>query len=294
MSQKPVPWKTNEAVAFMAKVGASGIQAAHSAGVVHCDLKPSNVMLASDGEPKVGDFDLSSSALNTDSSGRGNIAFMSPEQFAGEENALSPPSDIYALGGMLYHLVTGQLPNGTSHDEVSRSHAGSAQRVRIKGDLGRICARAMAVTRDERYHSAGELAEDLERCLRREPLLWANPRLHRRLWMWTRRNPLRAAVVIMVTVGAAAAGGVFQYERVQQRERDLRSSAESVRIANEHVEAVKGRVRNVIRNMSLGLASSPTNDIVDRMLPGLTWIEWLGGLRGARGRRAGCPPAKPV
>jgi len=194
LSQKPGPWAVQEAVRFMVKV-ARGVHAAHSAGVVHCDLKPANIFMTTEGEPKVGDFDLSASVLNSAKDARGNLAFMSPEQFAGEENALSPPSDVYALGGLLFNLLTGELPNGASHGAITKAHTlgGDPARARIKGDLGCIVRKAMAPDRASRYNSAGELAGDLEQWLQGEPIEWLKPNPIKRSILWGARRPKLAA-----------------------------------------------------------------------------------------------------
>lgn len=78
LSQKPAPWELHQAVGFMIKV-AKGVHAAHAAGVIHCDLKPANIFVTKEGDPKVGDFDLAASPLNISAAARGNVAFMSPE-----------------------------------------------------------------------------------------------------------------------------------------------------------------------------------------------------------------------
>jgi serine/threonine protein kinase len=224
------------AVRLMSKI-ARGVHAAHSAGVIHCDLKPSNIMLNSAGEPKVADFgvavriatdDHHSSATEASSSGRGtgssvtatdagpvgNVAFISPEQYRGEDGGLSVQSDVYALGGMLYLMLTGQLPNGTTRDEIARTHdrehgrrqAPSARAIRaeIDRDLDAICTRAMAVDPHKRYESAAALAEDMERWLRLEPIGWNSPSTYRKLRLWTQRKPGLAAAVVGIMAVAIA------------------------------------------------------------------------------------------
>ena len=127
----PAPYvDPRQAAAFIERI-ARGVHAAHMAGLVHCDLKPNNVVLSVAGEPKVADFGIAIRATDPgpavaalDESGDdeplGNLAFMSPEQFRMEPGALTIPSDVYALGGMLYWMVTGELPNGSTPEEIRR------------------------------------------------------------------------------------------------------------------------------------------------------------------------------
>jgi hypothetical protein len=279
LSQRPVPWAPGDAARFVSKV-AAGVQAAHSAGVIHCDLKPSNILLTKEGEPKVGDFDLASSPLSPGLGFRGNLAFMSPEQFAGDENAISPPSDVYALGGILYFLVTGKLPHGANHEDVKKAHAvgGPPVRREIQGDLGRICARALAPQRTDRYHSAGSLAEDLQRCLAHEPLPWTKPAWPRRAWLLARRRPyLMSALVLIVGLGGTSIG-VIGYNRVQERRRELQAQAEANRIAAEQIETTRQKLQAIIESVYKAAFVNPSGDLVDRMLPALVWLDFMSGL----------------
>lgn len=198
-----------------------GVHAAHSAGVIHCDLKPGNIMLTSEDVPKVADFGIAvrlgdrpdqHADDRTERFGPiGNIAFISPEQYRGGDEAFSIPSDVYALGGMLYLLLTNHLPNGDTFEQIEKTHAladGRAEppspkavRSRIHRDLDAICRRAMAVNPQERHPSAAALAEDLEAWLAGMPIEWMKPSpLHRlRLWM-VRKPAVAAAVVVLLLV----------------------------------------------------------------------------------------------
>lgn len=222
---RPLP--IEQTVRLISKT-ARGVHAAHSAGVIHCDLKPSNIMLTSAGEPKVADFGVAvrvaregatlshpfsepasaasgSAGLASAMGPIGNVAFISPEQYRGEDGGLSVQSDVYALGGMLYLMLTGRLPNGATKEEIAATHdrehgrikppSARAHRPLIDRDLDAICARAMAVDPHERYESAAAFAEDLDRWLQLEPIPWMKPGVGHRLRLWTRRKPALAASV---------------------------------------------------------------------------------------------------
>lgn len=210
-------------VALIAKV-ARGVQAAHAAGLVHCDLKPGNILLGSDGEPRVSDFGIavrsddagSDVATGVDGRPAGNLAFIAPEQYRGEDGAFTVAADLYALGGLLYYLATRRLPNGSSVEEIRRTHAREGGRTEppslgeglswIDRDLDAVCRRAMAVKPSDRYPSAAAFADDLESWLRREPVYWTKPSATRRAALWCRRSPIVAALVVLTIMVGTAAG----------------------------------------------------------------------------------------
>ena len=203
---------------------ARGVQAAHSAGLVHCDLKPGNIMLTSDGRPKVADFGIAARLDELPGAPPedgeevrpvGNLAFIAPEQYRREEGATTAPADIYALGGILFRLLTGRLPNGSSVEEIARTHdpddgrrdaPSAAERAAgIDRDLDLICRRAMAPNAQERYPSAAILADDLEAWRRREPIPWTRPGPLRVARLWARRKPGLAVASGLVVLSIIAA-----------------------------------------------------------------------------------------
>lgn len=217
LHNQEAPMDTRSMVSVVAKI-ANGVQAAHSAGVVHCDIKPSNIMLTIDGQPKVTDFGIAahSSQPRTDqdesqSQRLGGQAFMSPEQYRMEPGWRNIPTDIYAIGGILYFLLTGKLPNGATEEEIQQTLQGSTARTsppqlpQVDRDLEAICRRAMPPRSEERYPSAGEFAADLESWAARRPIHWTQPSKLRITLLWIRRRPSAAlatlAILVVVTVG---------------------------------------------------------------------------------------------
>lgn len=276
LSQRPGPWDPKAAAAVIAKI-ARGVQAAHAAGVVHCDLKPANILITKTGEPKVADFDLSHREKETNTTTRGNVAFMSPEQLAGEPWALTPPSDTFALGGILYHLLTGDYPHGDTYEEVLATHASrtSAPSPGVERDLDLICKRAMAPRRENRYHSAGELADDLEAWLSHEPIRWTRPSAPRLARLWATRHPGRAVMAGTTAAALLAVGVVWPIVMWREAAREAESQARAAAMAADQIETIKSRVREHIRTFVQMTFSGDTATLQDRMLPTLVFLEWI-------------------
>lgn len=187
----------------------------HQHNIVHRDLKPSNILIDADGNPYVTDFGLAK-VFGTDvqqtRSGTivGTPSYMAPEQAAGRHSEITPRSDVYSLGAILYELLTGRPPFKQDNPldtlvEVLEGEPTLPTRLnrRLPRELELIAMRCLEKDPAKRYPSARALADDLDRFLTGEPIEARPSSLGQRLVRWARREPALVSRLIGLLLAAA-------------------------------------------------------------------------------------------
>jgi WD40 repeat protein/predicted Ser/Thr protein kinase len=246
-----------ERVELLARVAAA-VQHAHQRGVIHRDLKPGNILVGEDGQPKVLDFgvarriDVPATLATETGQLLGTVAYMSPEQVHAVPGDIDTRTDVHALGVILFRLLAGRLPYGKgdpSLPELARriveeepTRLGAIDPT-LKGDIEIIAARAMAKDKERRYPSAAGLAADLHRYLEGQPIAASADSA----WYTVRRQlgryriALAMSVVAIVTVAALAF-----YANVQRARADRTNLELEAQLAANTIE--RGRLISTVGN----------------------------------------------
>ncbi len=221
------------------KTIAEAIHYAHERGILHRDLKPSNILIDANDQPRVTDFGLAKrlvgdSELTVSGQVLGSPNYMPPEQASGKRGTLSRRSDVYALGAILYHAMTGRPPF------VGEGLADTVQQVlntepvpprvlnpRLPADLETVCLKCLEKEPAKRYATAQLLAEELSRFLEGKPVLARPVSRLAKLWRWCRRNPRLAGVTagLVLAIVAGFVGVLGQLQRAKAAELTTRRNA---------------------------------------------------------------------
>lgn len=238
---------------------ARAVHYAHQHGVIHRDLKPANVLIGPDDEPKLTDFGLTKSLVDPTQSleSAGSPNFMAPEQVDSSLGVTGTPTDVFGLGAILYYLLTGRPPalgetlTETLHAVVQDDPLPpNALRPGLPADLATIALRCLEKSPERRYASAVEVAEELTRWRRHEPILARPPSLPERLGKWVRRRPVVAGLsVVCVGLALFAIGGItWQWRRAAEAALSSRKNAYRAEIMLAG-EAVRNRDWSQVRQI---------------------------------------------
>ncbi|QDU35953.1 Serine/threonine-protein kinase StkP [Maioricimonas rarisocia] len=207
---------------------ARAVQHMHLQGILHRDLKPSNVLLDEDNRPLVADFGLArivyADAVTGTGELMGTVPFMAPELVRGGTRRASILTDVYGLGTILYTLLAGHWPYSSSDPVTTMRQisAGALPDVRrenpsVDSDLSTILGKALASAPADRYQSAADLADDLERYLEHRPIRARRAGRVEATWKWIRRKPTHAAVTVTITLLLISLLGVWLVGSIRER-----------------------------------------------------------------------------
>lgn len=317
---KNTPQDPKESAALVEKL-CHAMQYAHDNNILHRDIKPPNVLLDQNGEPKITDFGLAkevdSEAASTGTQAgtiMGSPSYMPPEQARGEISSVTPRSDLYSLGAVLYEMLTGRppflapRPLETVMQVVHNEPVPPRQLLsEIPVDLETICLKALQKDQSARYQNCQELAADLRRFINDEPILARPIGAAERLWKWCKRNPKIAfpsglamtAIIATAVIATWAWQATSAQAAVIAEERDnvkqQRDEAEKQKlIADENAEVAKKQalvaldsIQYVVSEIDGLLAEKPQlTDVRIELMKALSekWdgidLELAGGLQG--------------
>ena len=229
--------------ATWARTLAGAVEAAHRRGVIHRDLKPTNILIAADGTLKIADFGLakavgSDAGLTRTEAVLGSPSYMAPEQASGNARLVGPTADVYALGAILYEMLTGRPPFQAMTPIETLELVRSADPVRprrlfpgVPRDLETICLKCLEKPPSARYASAGGLADELGRYLEGDPIRARPLGRMARGARWCRRRPALAAAVTLAMASTCALVLISLVYGFQQARaaRELRAALEDSR-----------------------------------------------------------------
>jgi WD40 repeat protein/tRNA A-37 threonylcarbamoyl transferase component Bud32 len=295
---------------------------AHSRGVLHRDIKPANIMVGPYGETIVIDWGLAKpvghqveskttptegtlhpasatgSPETIDGSVIGTPQYMSPEQAAGQADRVGPASDVYSLGATLYVLLTGSVPFQGSFSEVlgkvrrGEFHPPRQVTVDVSHALQAVCLKAMALRPEDRYPSARELGNDIERWLADEPVSVGREPVRERFARWARHHKtlVSGALVLALVVPAALAALTMIRERAEAAKSLAEQKARTAERSRE-LEEQKARSAEQLRLVQQyhNLIAPPSD--LERSKLGWTWERFA---RLEEASRLNVPPRDPA
>jgi serine/threonine-protein kinase len=274
------------------------VRSAHYKGIVHRDLKPSNILLTSDDTLKVSDFGLArrfdgEPTLTLSAANVGTPSYMAPEQALGKTNAFSPSVDIYALGAILYEMLTGRPPfraetAAETQRQLINEEPASPSRLNtsVPRDLETICLKCLNKDPNRRYASAAALADDLRRFESGEPIVARPTGIVERVVKWVRRHPTRSTTLAASVLVTVLLVGGSTWLAVQQAH--LRGAiALDLNTMRGHQEAARwADARSALERAETLLGGGGPDDLRSRLAQARRDLDFVITLDGIRMKRA--------
>lgn len=240
-----------ELLGFVERI-AEALHAVHQAGMLHRDVKPSNIMIGPAAKPVLLDFGLARDEHAGDQLTRSGVevgtwSYMSPEQISPQGRALDRRTDVYSLGLVLYECVTGRraFEGGSEHElktRILKDMPAPVRRLRpsVSKELAVVIDKAIAKNRDDRYPTAAALAEDLRRIRGRQPITARRSGFWFRGWRWSQRNPVLAGLFAVLVLGSGVSTALF-----------LEASAGERRLSQQQAVIQKARAASAYQQAEL-------------------------------------------
>ena len=291
------PQPAREAAELVAIVS-EAIHSAHLRNVIHRDLKPGNILLTNDGSPKIADFGLSrhlnrDAPLTVSHTQLGTPSYMAPEQATKSASDLGPAVDIYALGAILYEMLTGRPPfRAETPVETLRQviHVAAVSPARVNPSVPRdvetICLKCLNKNPSIRYLTAGHLADDLKRFLNHEPIHARPQSQFERTSRWLYRHPATAGFVISVFsfLCLTALFSLREYTNSQQRLAEMEAWNQRLVFVNRlEQEGRFTEAQKILGQVPTGSTQS-LRKLIDKAREELKLAETLDSIRMNRGK----------
>ena len=277
---------------------AEAIHSAHTRGIIHRDLKPANILVSHEGLLKIADFGLArhikcDHPLTVSGAQLGTPSYMAPEQALGTSDSIGPSVDVYSLGAILYEMLTGRPPfRAESALETQRQVVSidpvPPKRINasVPRDLETICLTCLDKQPLRRYATAGELAEELKRFLRHEPIRARPVSSVERAQRWIRRNPALTGLVFsgMAMTCLAITLAVREYSASKQRSAEAEKWEQRLEFVNRlELEGRFLEARAILGRVPDG-GSSALQKQIEQAQTELNLAEELDAIRMSRGK----------